>query len=242
MNTYDVPHLFRRNGPTASRFGHPAVTAPAPQVDDGPVVQGSDLRALVQASIDGDESAWNELVRRYADLVMAICRQYRLRPADAQDVSQTVWLRLVEHLGDIREPAALSRWIATTTKHECLRQIRAGSQVLPLDPLNDRQLDSPDSQDVAAAMMAAERHQVLLDGLAELPDNHRNLLTLLLADPPHSYTEISKMLNIPIGSIGPTRARVLERLRSTTPIRTYMEATREAAQTGGGRRGLTDME
>jgi RNA polymerase sigma factor (sigma-70 family) len=206
------------------------------------VVQGSDLRALVKASIDGDETAWNELVRRYADLVMAVCRQYRLRPADAQDVSQTVWLRLVEHLADIREPAALARWIATTTKHECLRQIKSGSQVLPLDPLTDRQLDGTDSVEIAEQLLAAERHQVLLDGLAELPDHQRRLLTLLLADPPHSYTEISKMLNIPIGSIGPTRSRVLERLRSTTPIRTYMEATREAAQTGGGRRGLTDME
>src|SRR6266545_3469157 len=158
----------------------------------------SDLPALVRASADGDEKAWNELVRRYAYLVVAVTRQYRLSPVDAQDVSKTVWLRLVEHLAEIREPRALASWIVTTAKHECLRQLRTGNRTVPVDPL--------------------------------------------AADPPQPYVEISRRLGIPVGSIGPTRRRVLEKLRATTAIRTYLAATREAAPTGGGRHALAELE
>jgi RNA polymerase sigma factor (sigma-70 family) len=224
-------------------LGNPPAGWPSRQEDDGPV-KGTDLPSLVQASRDGDPAAWNELVRRFTDLVMAVTRQYRLRPADAQDASQTVWLRLVEHLGDIREPGALARWILTTAKHECLRMIRTGNHTLPVDPLSDHTFDGPDSADsadVAAELLAAERREVLLAGLAELPDQQRRLLSLLLADPPHSYVEISELLGIPIGSIGPTRSRVLDRLRTSTPFRNYMEAPGEAAQTGGDRRGRTQL-
>ena len=79
---------------------------------------------LVRASADGDQAAWNELVRRYARLVMAVKRGYRLTTADAQDVSQTVWLRLVENLGNLREPEALPRWLETTTQRECGRYVQ----------------------------------------------------------------------------------------------------------------------
>src|SRR6266511_3202686 len=180
------------------------------------MAEGSDLPALVRASADGDEKAWNELVRRYAYLVVAVTRQYRLSPVDAQDVSQTVWLRLVEHLAEIREPRALASWIVTTAKHECLRQLRTGNRTVPVDPLAGGELDRSDPADVDGALLAAA--------------------------PPQPYVEISRRLGIPVGSIGPTRRRVLEKLRATTAIRTYLAATWEAAPTGGGRHALAELE
>jgi RNA polymerase sigma factor (sigma-70 family) len=200
-----------------------------------------DLRSLVRASVDGDEGAWNELVRRHAHLVIAVTRQYRIPPVDAQDISQTVWLRLVEHLADIREPAAIPSWIITTTKHECLRLLRSGGRTVPVDPLNGRVLDQSADDGVDGHLLDAERHQALRDGLAELAPHQRELLALLAADPPPPYAEISRRLGIPIGSIGPTRSRILEKLRATNAIRTYLEAT-QSAPNGGGRHALAELE
>jgi RNA polymerase sigma factor (sigma-70 family) len=206
------------------------------------MAKASDLPTLVHASAAGDQEAWNELVRRFAHLVLAITRQYRLTPMDAQDVSQTVWLRLVEHLSDIREPDALASWIITTTKHECQRQAKAAVRTVPVDPLTDTKLDSADAIDFDGDLVLAERYRVLRDGIAELPPHQQELLALLAADPPWTYAEISQMLNVPVGSIGPTRGRILDKLRETTPIRDYIEATREAARNGGGRRVLAELE
>jgi RNA polymerase sigma factor (sigma-70 family) len=203
------------------------------------MAEPSDLSALVKASAGGDEDAWNELVRRHAHLVIGVTRRYRLRPADAQDVIQTVWLRLVEHLAEIREPAALASWILTTTRHECQRQLQMGSRTVPVNPLDGAELDRLDPyDDVDGALLDAERHQVLLDGLAELPPEQQELVQLLTDDPPRPYSEISRILNIPIGSIGPTRGRILDKLRETAAVRNYLEATGEAAETGGGRHAL----
>ena len=89
---------------------------------------------LVTRARDGDKDAWDELVERYAPLLWSVCRRYRLSPADAEDVGQSVWLRLVEHLPGLRESAALPGWIATTTQRECYRLLRASSRVEPVDP------------------------------------------------------------------------------------------------------------
>jgi RNA polymerase sigma factor (sigma-70 family) len=201
-----------------------------------------DLATLVRASVDGDEEAWNELVGRYARLLAAVIRHYRLSAADAQDVSQLVWLHLVEHLQHIREPAALPGWLVTTTRHECLRYLRTKSRSLSMDPIAMTELSTIDGEDAEESLVAAERHQVLLDGLAELPPQQRHLLTLLAADPPRPYAEISRILGIPIGSIGPTRSRTLEKLRETTAVKTYLRANSEAARTGGARHALAELE
>ena len=181
-----------------------------------------DLPTLVKASIDRDEEAWNELVRRFAGLVAYVIRHYRLGAADAQDVSQLVWLRLVEHLGQIREPSALPGWLATTTRHECERYLRINGRSVAVDPQTLREDDRAEAWTVDDLLLAAERRQVLLDGLAQLAPQHRELLLLLAADPPYAYAEISRILGIPIGSIGPTRSRVLGKLRDTDAIRAYL--------------------
>src|SRR5215472_4259179 len=80
---------------------------------------------LVMRAATGDKQAWDALVERYAPLVWSICSRYRLGGADAQDVGQSVWLHLVEQLRNLRDPAALPRWLATTTRLECARVLRA---------------------------------------------------------------------------------------------------------------------
>ena len=184
---------------------------------------GWDLPDLVKASIDRNEDAWNELVRRFAGLVTYVIRHYRLSPADTQDVSQLVWLRLVEHLARIREPAALPGWIATTTRHECERYLRMNGRSVAVDPVTLRETEAEPGGDVDAVLLEAERRQVLLDGLAQLTAQHRELLLMLAADPPYAYAEISRLLGIPVGSIGPTRSRVLGKLRDTDAVRAYLE-------------------
>lgn len=177
------------------------------------------LATLVPAAREGDQSAWNAIVDRFLPLVGAIIRRHRLSEADGDDVSQTVWLRLVEHLGALREPDALPGWIRTTTRNECLRVLAARSRTRPVDPQDSGGLDAVAGDVADAELLAAERRQALREALAELPAGRRELLLLLLTDPPLAYDEISARLGIPIGSIGPTRARALEQLRRTRALR-----------------------
>jgi RNA polymerase sigma factor (sigma-70 family) len=191
----------------------------------------SEVSRLVRSSASGSEAAWNELVRRYSPLVLAVTRSYQLTAADAQDVSQTVWLRLVEHMASLREPEALPGWLVTTTARECCRQIRQGRRVLPMDPCTAGSLRHGTAADPDAGLERAELHQALRDGLLELPARDQQLLRLRAADPPRSYHEISQLIGMPIGSIGPTLRRSLDRLRQTRAMRAYLAAA--PARNGG---------
>lgn len=164
---------------------------------------------LVEAARDGDAHAWDELVQRYAGLVMAICRKMRLSESDAADVSQTVWLRLVEGLPKLRNPAALPGWLATTTRHEALHVRQQPAAVTFLEEI---ELDAG-AEPLDAELLAAERRTALRQAVAALPAEGRALLSLLMADPPVPYSEISRRLGIPVGSIGPTRRRLIDKLR-----------------------------
>jgi RNA polymerase sigma factor (sigma-70 family) len=171
-----------------------------------------DTTTLLEAAARGDQAAWDALVDRYANLLWSVARAHRLSDADAADVVQTTWLKLVEHLGRIKDPERLPGWLATTARHECLRQIRRAGRERPSD---DR--DWPDepgqSVTVDAALLLGERDAVLWRALATLSAQCRQLLRVLMATPPPSYAEVSDALGMPIGSIGPTRQRCLERLR-----------------------------
>lgn len=181
------------------------------------------ITSLVDAAAAGDERAWHEIVDRYAPLLASVIRRFRLTTAEAQDVAQTVWLRLVEHLGSLREPRALPMWIITTAKRESLRYLAGRRQTLPYDPLDPSWLaTSAEDADADAELLRAERHEALLAGLAELPARQRDLLLLLVEDPPLSYAHISQRTGIPVGSIGPTRGRALERLRRTFAVRDHL--------------------
>lgn len=197
---------------------------------------------LVEAAARGDQDGWDEIVQRYLPLVFSVTRRYRLSNKDAEDVSQTVWLRLVEHLDTIREPRALPMWIATTTRNEALRLVTAHRRTAPVDPLGPSALDGEaSSAELDEELLRAERQQAMRDGLAELEPRHRELLLLLVADPPLSYEAIGARLGMPVGSIGPTRARCLARLRDTSAMQMFLASGQDTDRTGGGRNDLSTV-
>jgi RNA polymerase sigma factor (sigma-70 family) len=170
---------------------------------------------LVSAAAGGDRGAWNALVDAYGGLIWTVARNHRLSPGDAGDVSQTTWLRLVENIDRLSEPARVGAWLATTARRECLRLLgRAKRTVLSgedLDPGADRlRLAAPEAD---SELLAAERDEQVRRAFGQLTPRCRDLLHLLMLDPAPSYDEISAALDIPIGSIGPTRGRCLEKLR-----------------------------
>jgi RNA polymerase sigma factor (sigma-70 family) len=166
----------------------------------------------VLSARDGDEAAWNGLVDEFGSLVWSIARAHRLSSSDAADVSQTTWLRLAEHLDRIREPARVGSWLAATARHECLRLLRRAQRELPLgDDLPEP--SGPAVPSPAARLLRQERAGALWDAFVQLPERCQSLLRVLMADSPPSYEEVSEALELPVGSIGPTRARCLERLR-----------------------------
>ena len=190
------------------------------------------VTALVTRAAGGDQSAWDKIVERYAPLVWSVCRRYRLDRADTDDVAQNVWLRLVEQLSALREPAALPGWLATTTQRECLRVLRVTSQA---DRRNERLADemvtASQSVEIEEEIIAAEWNRVLNLAFDELLPPCRQLLSMLMQEPPVPYAEISRRLGIPVGGIGPRRARCLDKMRRCPPLAALLAA--EQARRGG---------
>ena len=187
----------------------------APRVWKGHAMgDDSSVRALVTRVCDGDQEAWNELIDRYSALVWSICQRYKLSPQDTDDVSQSVWLLLVENIAGIREAAALPGWLSTTTKREIFRVLRVARRHDHDDLPPDGQISSDaDKATIEEGLIVAELNAALRAAFAELQPNCYKLLSLLVTDPPLPYSDISTRLGIPVGSIGPKRARCLERLR-----------------------------
>jgi RNA polymerase sigma factor (sigma-70 family) len=166
---------------------------------------------LVTRAADGDQAAWNALVDEFGGLVWRTTRAHRLDAADAADVFQTTWMRLVENLDRVQDPARLGAWLATTARHESLSVIRRSARLIPRsDDLPDLSTNAPQPDE----RLISEHDAILLrTALERLEPRDRALLRMLAADPTPSYAEVSAALGIAIGSIGPTRARALTRLR-----------------------------
>jgi len=174
---------------------------------------GAPLRRLVERAVAGDQEAWDEIVRRFESLVWATVRAHRLARPEADDVVQTVWLRVVEHMVEIREPDRLGAWLATTARRESLRHLRNAGRSVPVGEAAELEPEAPDVPAVDADLLRTERDRLLWRAFAHLSARCQALLRLLVAEPPPSYQEVSDALEMPVGSIGPTRARCLERLR-----------------------------
>ena len=207
----------------------PVATAYAPCGTTRTNLDDSGVAGLVARARGGDRQAWDALVERYAPLIWSICRKYRLARADADDVGQNVWVRLVDQLGKLRDPAALPGWLATTTHRECWRVSRAcyGSVAFELDTENipDEQAEAADHE-----LLAAERQAALREAFTDLPPAGQQLMALLIADPPLPYAEVSARLGIPVGSIGPTRSRYLDRMRRYPAIAALINPEPASAQ------------
>ena len=161
---------------------------------------------------NGDSAAWDEIIRRYGNLVTATVRSFRLQEADALDAVQMTWLRLAENAHRIQFPERLGGWLATTARRECLHVLR---QVKPIPGLVEV---TPDT--VADPSAGPEQHVINADIahtlrtlVAELSPRRRTLVRMLFTDHPRSYAEVARAAGIPAGGIGPTRARALRQLR-----------------------------
>jgi RNA polymerase sigma factor (sigma-70 family) len=177
----------------------------------------SSTAELVAFAKGGNSQAWDALVERFAPLIWSICRKYQLDRTDAQDVGQNVWIIFVNHLDSVRDPNALAGWLATITRRECFKVLRATCKL----PANGKAPEDTPAESAASAeqeLLLAERSAALHEAFCRLPLSSQRLLTLLMADPPLPYAEISARLGIPVGSIGPSRQRCLEKLRRDPAI------------------------
>lgn len=166
--------------------------------------------ALVEACLNGDPRAWDELVERYGRLVYSIPRRMGFSAMDADDVFQDVFATLLRSLGSLRDRSRLSAWLITTTRRECWRRGRVASRHAELDEsLAD---GAPPAVDEVARW---EREQGVREAVRRLDDRCRELLTaLFLETSSPSYEAIAARMGIPIGSIGPTRARCFKKLEA----------------------------
>ena len=171
---------------------------------------------MISAANGGDEAAWGAIVDRFAGLVWATARAHRLAPAEAADVVQTTWLRLIENLDRIKDPERLGAWLATTARRECLRHIRLQSREFATG--EDSLFEAPSEDSTERRLMVRERNAAVRRAFARISERCQGLLRLLAAPDPPSYEEIASALGMPIGAIGPTRARCLEQLRRTPEL------------------------
>jgi RNA polymerase sigma factor (sigma-70 family) len=171
---------------------------------------------LVAQATHGDDSAWSLLVDRFSGLVWATARAHRLARDDAADVAQTTWLRLVENLDRIREPDRVGAWLATTARHESLRLLRRGVREQPVD--DPDLFEAPDDEALDRILGDPAHDGALWRAFAALSERCKSLLRLLISDEEPSYEEVGAALGMPVGAIGPTRMRCLERLRRTADL------------------------
>jgi RNA polymerase sigma factor (sigma-70 family) len=169
------------------------------------------LDQVVAAAATGDEHAWALLRERYAMRVRTVARLHRLTPHDVDDVAQTTWLRLLENIGKLRDANAVGAWLETTARRESLAVLRRCKRERPTEDAFFA--DQPSEPVAEGRLVAAEQRTALTSSLQQLPRHQQRLLVAMLAEPAPSYTEIAASLKMPIGSIGPTRARSLARLR-----------------------------
>jgi RNA polymerase sigma factor (sigma-70 family) len=191
---------------------------------------------LLARAAAGAQSAWDEIVRRYERLVWSVARSHRLNTADSADAVQTTWLRLVEHMSAIQEPERLGAWLATTARRESLR-IVTRRQRERRDGADDELQSMPDNGiGVEESLLSSERDATLLRAVRELDDRCQRLLRVLSASPPPRYEAVSEAFGMPIGSIGPTRGRCLQRLKDVLLDMGFKPDGSDEDDTNGGDR------
>lgn len=168
---------------------------------------------LISLCLAGDAEAWEALIVRYRRLIYSIPVKFNFIPADASDVFQAVCLKLIEHLHELKDETKVSAWLITTTTRQCIH-VRAQRM---RETSTDEDFEDPPASDVNVedVQIQTQEQQNIRDAVRKLPDRCRRLLELLYFETANpSYEEIGKIMNMPVASIGPTRARCLEKLRT----------------------------
>ena len=177
---------------------------------DHPISDTLTTSELLRIAVRGDPGAWELIVRRFEPAVAAMITNYRLQEADARDAAQRTWLRMLENHQQIREPEALGGWLKTTARRECLRILSEQRRIEPLPEI----AEYPDAAaDVERTVIEHEQARDVRNLLTMLPARSFALLNSLFQDDPPGYAQLAAVTGIPVGSIGPTRARALRRLR-----------------------------
>jgi RNA polymerase sigma factor (sigma-70 family) len=216
-NTLLAAHVGGSPAAQASGRSHQATKGGAEAAATVPGQDGGalDVALLVRRAAGGDRWAWERLVDQYARLIWAMTRDFKLAESDAADVFQATWLRLLEHIDRLEYPARVGSWLAATARHECLRSLAARKRLVPVH--DDVTLKGAGAvvpaPEIDERLLAEESAQAVREAISHLPGRWQRLVELLMADPPASYAEISEQLGLPMGSIGPTRGRCMERLR-----------------------------
>jgi RNA polymerase sigma factor (sigma-70 family) len=166
---------------------------------------------LLTLAANGDRGAWDALVERFGQMVWSVARGFRLDDAMAKDVSQTVWLKLVENVDRIKDPERLPGWLATTARREAMRVAKTRDRAIVTDFEYDIEDPSPSLDEM---LIDDEENRVVVRAFSTLDDMCRQLLRLMMIEPALSYEEISEATGRPIGSLGPTRARCLDKLKA----------------------------
>ena len=190
------------------------MTTGAGGIDEPAEPWGAAAGDLVRAAVMGETAAWDELIRRYGGLLWSICRDHRLSAADAADVFQLTWLRLLERLDTLHDPDRVGSWLATTCRRECLAVLRRARRVSPSSEIVELHAERAGGAD--ARILRADRDASLWEAFARLGERCRKVLTVLVTEAeegPPSYRLAAQQLKMPVGSLGPTRARCLEQLR-----------------------------
>ncbi len=197
---------------TRAGCGGQRLAAPGALLPSRTVADFEPAAALALAA-GGDQQAWDSIVGAYAEMVWGIARSYRLSNTDAADVVQATWLKLVEHIRDIRDGDRLGAWLATTTRREALGLLRRSKRDIPVEDAGIAEADDRESDDPEQRAMRNDEERMLWRAFRRLNGPCQRLLRVLMVDPAPPYVEVAAVLGMPVGSIGPTRARCLSTLR-----------------------------
>ena len=182
----------------------------------------NNLESRLASARDGNETAWREIVDGYSGLVWSIIRGFRFDQSTGDDVFQTVWLRLAENIDRIRDADRLASWLGQTTRNQCVGITRQRTRTIPASEVLEYGV--PLDEDLPRFPQPGESLERDLEKMAvtaafdRLGERCRLLLSLLIADPPVPYEEIAEVLDMAVGSIGPTRARCLKALENSPEI------------------------
>ena len=181
-----------------------------------------------------DDEAFAEIRRRFNRLVWASSFGYGFDRHTREDVGQLVWLKLFEHLGTIRDPTRLAGWLATTTRRECFRLVRARARasIVGSFDADDAIFADRAAPELDAGLIRDETVRLVATALNDLDADCRRLLRLLTTDPVIPYEQIATMLQASPGSIGPWRQRCLRKLAMRPEIRRAIGAAARPSQEG----------
>jgi RNA polymerase sigma factor (sigma-70 family) len=190
------------------------------QIDSASKFTESEDSEIIAACLQGDASAWEFLILRYQRLIYSIPLKARLSPDDAADVFQAVCLKLYEKLASLRDHEKLSSWIITTTTRESWRLSNRQRKEVQADELGEDEADEKMKQLASGTPLideeriALEQQQAVRQAVTALPERCKELVTMLFYKKEElSYSEIARQMDMPVASIGPTRARCLEKLK-----------------------------